>query len=410
MSFLDLIPGLGNPFGLPSSGVWNLQKGSFTTPDQGTTVFFVEDRIGQFPKQFTAIDSITDGGGRRLAIYEYPYIDGQAVQDLGRKGEKFTMNIKFFGDNYQILFKEFIESVTRSNQKGTLNHPVRGSFTCRFLEWEFVHRGDEWNAVTIKATWIEDNTDQINNLNIFDSVNALLRRGLSVLSSVSSTITTALSAAVALKSLPSQLENNLFASLKSTISLCSQLLGKLAATYSSDAQFKSLFAHAKSSGSALNVNSGTVGATSGVPSGNLPPVYQVGFSQSDQASIDSNISDFTNSSQITPQQAVYLCNQARKTISAAITLAELLLGNDAFSIILQYRILANQMQSTTQGAVTNAQAQVKVYTVPFAMSLRTVAYLNGLVVDRITDIDALNPFLGSLNYVLPGTLLTIPAS
>src|SRR6478609_5693693 len=100
MSLFDVAGDIGglfsqvlNPFGLPSKGAWNLQQGKFITSDG-------------------------------LAVYEYPYIDGQALKDLGRKGEKFVMNIKFFGDNYQGLFKDFIDTVAKGNKKGTLIHPV----------------------------------------------------------------------------------------------------------------------------------------------------------------------------------------------------------------------------------------------------------------------------------------------
>ena len=96
-------------------------------------MFFVENKIGQLPGELSAVDTISDSGGRRLAVYEYPYVDGQAVQDLGRKGERFTFNIKFFGNNYQLLFKDFIERVSRSTETGTLNHPVRGSFQARSI-------------------------------------------------------------------------------------------------------------------------------------------------------------------------------------------------------------------------------------------------------------------------------------
>ena len=420
----DLIPGLGNPFGLPSQGIWNLQQGSFTIGSGGsgifgavanvfagqTVTFYVENAIGQFPGQTTAMETINDNGSRRLAAYDYPYIDGTAYQDLGRKGERFTMNIKFFGQNYQILFKNFIEVVTKGNQKGTLNHPVRGTFPARFLEWEFVHRHDEWNAVTIKAVFVEDNTDQISNLNIFDSINSVLRNSLQVLSSVSSAITTATAAIVAVKGLPASLATSLQASLASIAAQVSTLLGQFAATYSTDAQLQNTFANAVTTGGALNSNSGTTTTSTANPTGQIPPVYQVGFSPADQTNIANNLSSFVNSNQITPQQALFAANQARSQIAAAIAEINAQLGNEGYSVVLQYRILAVQIQTATQAAIASIQTQVTLYTVPFPMSLRMVAFLNGLSTDQGNTIEALNPYLPSVNYIPTGTVVQVPAS
>lgn len=414
MSLLDslvggLIPGLGNPFGLPSQGLWNLQKGSFTTSDKGQTVFFVENSIGQLPGELSAIDTISDSGGRRLAVYEYPYIDGQAIQDLGRKGEHFTFNIKFFGQNYQLMFKEFIENITKSNQKGTLNHPVRGSFPARFLEWEYIHRHDEWNSVTIKATFLEDDTDQISSLNLLNDINSMLRNGLQVLSSVTSTITSGLAEIVAIKNLPSSILKNLQSQFKAITATVSSLFGQLGATYSSDAQLQTLFSTAVNLGNVLLTNGGVVTATTSNPTGQLPPVYQVGFSPADQTNITAQLSSFVNANQITPQQAMYQANQARSEISTAIQNINTELGNDGYSIVLQYRILAVQIQLVTQAAISSVQAQIKQYVVPRAMSLRMVAFLNGLTPDRQNDIEALNPYITSINYVEAGVILQVPS-
>jgi len=396
---------------LASNGAWNLQKGKFVTADTNQSVtFFVETKNGQLPNQLSAIDTISDSGGRRLAIYEYPYVDGQAVTDLGRKGERFTMNIKFFGSNYQELFKEFLQVCEQSGEKGTLTHPVRGAITARFLEWEHIHRYDEWNAVTIKAVWVEDNTDEIGSLNsLTSSPNSLLRGALQTLASVQSTIQEGIATVGNLIGLPASILNTLQGQLDSITSSFSSLLGQLAATFSSDAQLQSLMANAQSSGSVLNLNSGTVDATPSSPQAQLPPVFQVGFSEADQANIDAQLNSFIQASQITTQQALFNANSVRAGISEAIANIEAAMGNDGFALVLQYRILANQVQQATQGCIALTQSLIVQYTVPSPMSLRMVAYLNGLGTDRQNDIEALNPFLGSVNYIPAGTVVTVPA-
>ena len=412
----DLVPGLGNPFGLPSRGLWNLQVGSFTvgqpaglggsisnaisnlgasvgnllggplSNSQQSVSFFVENNIGQMPGQTTALETVSDSGGRRLAVYEYPYIDGQMLVDLGRKGEKFSFNIKFFGDNYQTLFKSFIAVVTQSSQKGTLNHPVRGTFPARFLDWEYVHRHDEWNSVTIRATFLEDSTDSVTALNAFDSINSVLRNALQVLSSVSGAITQALSTIIAIKNIPGNVLHALNTSLQGITSTISSLLGVFAATYSVDAELQTLMANAVKVGNVLNTNSGTVTSSTSNPTGQLPPVFQVGFSPADQANIASQLSNFVDANQITPQQAMYTANQARSQIADAIAQVNTELGNDGYAVVLQYRILAVQIQTVTQAALASIQTQVTLFKVPYHMSLRMVAYINGLSIDAQNQI------------------------
>lgn len=407
-----LLKGLSNPFGLSSNGAWNLQKGKFVTADTNQEVtFFIEQKNGQYPGQYSAIDTINDNGGRRVAVYEYPYVDGQGLADLGRKGERFTMNIKFFGNNYQELFKQFLTVVEQSGEKGTLTHPVRGAFTCRFLDWEHIHRYDEWNAVTIKAVFIEDNTDEIGQLNTqVSSPNSLLRNALQTLASVQSTIQEGIATVGNLVALPTSILTGLQGQLLSVTSSFSALLGQLAATFSSDAQLQTLMANAEAAGSVLNLNTGTVEATPSTPQAQLPPVFQVGFSAADQANIENQLDAFVSGSQITTQQALFAANNVRSLISQAIASAEQNLGNDGFAIALQYRILANQVQSVTQGCIALAQSQVVQYTVPSPMSLRMVAYANGLSPDRQNDIESLNPYLGSVNYIPAGTIITVPAA
>lgn len=401
-----IVSSLANPYGTPSQGEWNLVRGAFTTSQSNkTVVFFIETKKGQLPGQLTTIDQIEDGGGRRLAIYEYPYVDGQSVDDLGRKGEKFTFNIKFLGLNYQELLKQFIDVCLNSNETGTLSHPIRGNIPARFSDWDFVHRYDEWNSVTIKATFVEDNTGKIQSTNLDPaSPNSALRTALQTLTNLSAGISSAITTTTALLGLPAAIKAGMANRLSSITGQVSRLLGQLAATFSTDAQTQALFANAQAVGGVTNVNSGTTS------SGALPPVYQVGFSAADQANALAQQSAFISSNQLTTQAAVFAANQARAAIAVAIAEAQTNLGNDGFDIMLQYRQLAIQIQQVTQSSISAALDSVTIYRVPSPMSLRMVAFNNGLAPDRQNDIESLNPYLPSVNLIAPGTMLVVPSS
>jgi prophage DNA circulation protein len=221
----DLVSSI-NPFGASNLGQWNLARGVYTqknTIDPSASqsiVFFYETKKGEDPTQRTAVDQISDTGGRRLAIYEYPYRDGQAIKDLGRKGEKFVFNIKFHGQNYQVLFEQFIKVVAGSKFPGTIIHPVRsgssGAINVKFQDWEFLHRHDEFNSVTIKATFIEDSTDQLLQVNAqLASPDTGLRGALQTMASTQSYISQAISDTSALLLLPAAIKASMEARLTS---------------------------------------------------------------------------------------------------------------------------------------------------------------------------------------------------
>jgi hypothetical protein len=404
-----------NVFGAPSQGEWNLSKGVYTTKKTGRAVtFFYENSKGEDPLQKTAIDQISDKGGRRLAKYEYPYSNGQGLADLGRKAESMTFNIKFHGLNYQQKFKEFLDVVTNNNEQGTLLHPIRGPLTVRFEEYEFVHRYDEWNSITIKAVFQEDNTDQILSTNLpLTSQDSALRSAVQNLSDSDFSITDSIKSLITTLNIPSAIQSNLLLQKQQINGQVSGLLGQLAASFSSNSQILKLLSQSVGlSGGSTGLSSGTAlvqGSAVGVQV-SLPPVFQVGFDPATQASINSQLSNYVSANQITPQQAVFAANQARLNITVMIAAIESKFGNFGYSIVVQYRGLANSMQAAVEASIAATQNRVKIYTVPRAMSLRMVAQENGLPPSRQNDIEALNPYLGSVNYVPANTILTVPAA
>jgi hypothetical protein len=417
----DLVASI-NPFGTSNLGQWNLARGVYTQKlpvgTAGTAqsiVFFYETPKGEDRTQRTAIDQISDSGGRRLAIYEYPYRDGQAIKDLGRKGEKFTFNIKFHGQNYQVLFEQFIKVVANSKFPGTIIHPVRsgtsGAINVKFQDYEFIHRHDEFNSVTIKATFIEDQTDTLLQVNAkIASPDTGLRGALQTLSSTQQDISQAISDTSALLLLPGAIAASMQARLTSITGQVSRLLGQLASTFSSNSNIQSLAAQSSGlTGGLPTLNSGTTTNGSGTQT-QLPPVFQVGFDPTTQASINAQISAFTSANTITTQQAVFNANQSRLAISAAISEASTNLGNDGYAIMLSYRGLAVSIQEATEACIAATQSLVKIYVTPSPMSLRTIAVKNGLQPDRQNDIEMLNPYLASVNYVPKGTSITVPAA
>lgn len=433
MAFTDILNALSNisnPYGAPSKGTWNLQRCIFQQLTNGnvqkSTVLFFEKRgapaspgqITENIQSLTALDTVNDVGGRRLAVYEYPYRDGQEIADLGKKGETFTLNLKFWGLQYQERYNDFLKNVANYSGDAQIIHPVRGVFPVKFSEWDFVHRHDEWNSVTIKAVFKEDNSVHLQTLNgttqntkTSTSIDQSIRNGLSKLTTYQSAIQSALSDATAILLLPKAIQNSLKQRLASITGAIAAFQAQLAATFSSNSTVNTVNAQASQAGvTVLGLNSGTQANTGISTSSSLPPVMQVGFDPTTSALIQANLSSFVNANQVTESQAVYSANQIRSSISTAIAEAEANLGVQAFTTIFNYRQLAVMVQDITEACVSSAKTQVITYRPLVAMSLRQIAFANGLSPDRQNDIANLNPGLPSINRVEAGTAILVPAS
>ena len=422
-SILGDVGSLANPFGPTATDKWNLSRGIYTPSIGGEIVFFYETTKDEDKTQKTAIDQIASSGGRRVVIYEYPYIDGQKTDDLGRKGETFNFNIKFWGTNHIQKLSDFIDTVVNDPGPGTLLHPtlspIRGSIPVRCQNYDIIHRYDEFNAVTIRVTFVEDNTGEIETNFIYKtSQDSLLRRGLQTMTNVQSLITQVMFQVGALLNLPNAIINGFKQRLDSIIGAYSRLHGQLAATFAQFSKSTKLAAQsANITGGIPSLTSGTVNISSTQSQyssqsilGQLPPVYQVGFDPVTLDAIAAQINNFINASQITPQQAVFACNQIRDSISTEIKSLEEIYGNDGYSMTLEYRTLANVLQETVEACIASTQAQVIVYTLPSNMSLRMVAKKNNLTPDRQNDIENLNPYLPSVNFIPKGSKILVPAA
>lgn len=408
MGFASDISAFTNPFGAPSAGEWNLSKGIYTNGLGVAFVFFFETPSGEDPKAISAMEQVADSGGRRLAIYEYPYTDGQKVDDLGRKGETYVFNIKFFGENYQSKYHDFIVNCVNDSGPGTLLHPtysaIRGSIPVRFRDYEIIHRHDEFNCITIKVTFIEDNTGLMETVLLLPATpDSALRSALETLTSAQAFIGNALFAVGALLLLPGALVASFKQRLDSITGSFSRLMGQLASTFSSNSTAKSISAQ----GGASTLNSGTI-STGPNQNSTLPPVYQVGFDPTTQAAINAQIDSYVAANQITSQQAVFAANQIRQTITTAVNEINTSYGNDGYDIISEYQNLAISIQQVVESCLSAAKNQVKNFVVQQPMSLRKVAQINGLSPERQNDIELLNPYLSSINYIPAGTTVAVP--
>ena len=440
MGFLDsiseIVSGLGaiaNPFGAPAVGQWNLSSMIYTDTATESSIDLYYEKAGLDKKgQYTGLEQATDSGGRRIAKYEYPYRDGQKLKDLGRKGETYVFNLKFWGDNYQIKFKEFLDVVVNSGNSGYLTHPVRsaaekGTIPVRFESYEFVHTYNEWNAVTIKATFLEDQTDVLATTNTPAlPADSAFRNALQNLVDAQKNISNLITGITALVLLPKNILASLRNRLDSIVGSFSRMLAQIAATFSGDQVAQQIASDAArivigmpmlTAGYTLdNTSSPSTTVTGSTTVSQLPPTFQIGYSPETLAAIQTQLSNFITENKVTPQQAVFVANQVRGSVSAAIAEANTLLGTypqameSLAEIVYQYKILAIAAQAVVEASIQAQQQQVTTYTVQSPKSLRAIAFELGFSPEVQNIIENLNPYLGSVNYVPRGTILTVPVA
>jgi hypothetical protein len=81
-----------------------------------------------------------------------------------------------------------------------------------------------------------------------------------------------------------------------------------------------------------------------------------------------------------------------------------------FDDILSIRQSVVLIQDVFEAGIASSNARIINYTVPRVMSLREVAFTNNVDVNRVRELDLLNPSLLSVNYIEPGTVVKVPVS
>ena len=72
--------------------------------------------------------------------------------------------------------------------------------------------------------------------------------------------------------------------------------------------------------------------------------------------------------------------------------------------------MAVACQEVLQAGIASSRARLNTYTLPRLMSVREVAFANGLTPNEGEEIEIMNPALESANYIPKGTVLKIPVN
>jgi hypothetical protein len=400
-----------------------------------------------------ALPSIRDSGGRRLAQLSFPYRDGQTTDDLGRKAETFDVEAVLFGDTYIAGLKILMRELQKPDA-GVLVHPVRGIVRAKMLNYTLTHEHQSRKAVLLSITFVEHAftlasygkiaetknfksilNDLLAGFQVINNLYNKVRAAVNLLNSVIAQVQTVIDSyntafgdtVVSLNStfntggsfdLPALLPVNQGGVLLADGTLAQGII--TSATVPND-PFRSVpIAQLQSAIAASQAQFGTAGITgasdftTGDSGGQIAGVSTIGLSAETAANLAASLASIVTQNKV---------NSCRLLADELISTLERLQFGQPFlaadgsdsdgsleyaSEILDIRRMVNMLQDAYEAGVDQAQIGLKTYVVPRLMSLREIAFANGLDVERVVEIDLLNAELESTNYIAADSEVIVP--
>lgn len=374
---------------------WVIQESSFAG-----IKFHIFKEAGPYN---AGLASVQDSGGRRLAIFEFPFVDGQTTDDMGRKGYTFSFDCIIHGANYLEGFKALKERIDNDPTPGDLIHPVIGLVRAKPQSWTFLHEDKSRQAVIIKLEFIEHNfdvgeitvnPDQSSNTGVFKNALAAALQFVSKIGSVIDKVN-------AVQNIVTSFANTLRRDLEEVQLTLRGTLVSINASFNTDGS--------TDLPGALPINNG--GSTTSDPTGDTGSASTVSVVASPNDPFESMRGTTTDVAVLTPQQAVDAVNAYRDQVSAMIkSIEDAGAELEFYDDILTLQASAIALQAACESGISSSRPRVIQYVTPRVMSVREVAFANGLDPERGGEIDQLNPSLDSLNQIDKGTMLLIPTT
>lgn len=374
---------------------WLIQEGKYQSAEDPTN-FVIFHVLTSATDYGGALSQISDTGGRRKAKYQFPFVDGQLTNDLGREAETFSLDIVLHGDNYLFAFNSLL-LILNEPTPGVLTHPVRGQVTCAMEHYELIHQESQRKAVAVRLTMTEHSLDFLVLASAPDKTAPSL---LTKLTSTFNKIENAINAVQGVVFLVQSAKNQIIQGLQDYQGFFSKVSGNMNATFNPGGNIPALLPtqggglQDPSTGQIVN-NSTTVAASPNDPLQALPPsLLSVELQQA--LAIDHIQKDIETTRA-----------QASQSISDLENAGN---GQGAFEFydnIIDLRTSVNDLQLAFEAGKQSSQARIIDFVTPLVMSVREVGFANGVSPDNTDQIALLNPELESLNYIPPGTTVRV---
>jgi hypothetical protein len=425
-------------FGLSNSD-WEIEEGSYN--DVRFHVFRSKTPYNG------ALSEVVDRGGRRKAKYVFPYVDGQATEDMGRMANAYDLDVVIFGDRYLDGANKLLAELHKP-EPGTLVHPVWGRLTVVMESYQITHSHEQRKAIALRLTLIEhtvdlDAVEKLASKSTFRSAIGALVDTFQTFSQLIAKIEAATMFVSGLKNLLKSLAPKYEESYTETVAALNAAFGKpgstdlggilpvgaastAAKTYLAILSPNDPFAKApleqlsaatrtaiaaSAAGTILNrsrtdaamlskaLSAADIGAATLPPALNALLGLNPDGTEIDGGTVSESAVGSLQGPSATPQN----------TNPGA--LAEIPDGFGALYFhddIVAIRAGLAAIQKAYDLGISTSRTKIVQYEIPRLMSLREAAWLNGVDVEKVGELSLLNPELESANYVPPGTVISIP--
>lgn len=375
-----------------------------------------------------ALPQIQDSGGRRIATFKYPYVDGQTTDDLGRTPEAFDLEIIFFGDQYLQGYTGLMSELQKPTP-GDLIHPVRGPVTCRMESYSALHSCEANKAVKLNVRLVEHNFELASYGTIaldkntksllgelakaFQYVNALANKVRGLVGFVNSVIavgTSLIENFQNLMALAVSNVNTVFNQGSNTDipTITPTNLGGLLKVSTATTTASQAVAQVATNIATVTNDVFSIATTTNDPF-LLIPVDQLSASTAVALAAQTVAKQIAEARQAGQDLIAYLSAIA-PSASSVDTTTQTVAGSIGFyEEILQVKRMLVALQNAFEEGLKQNNARIIEYTTPRIMSIREVAFANNISLDKTTDIDILNPELLSVNFIPKSTILKVPA-
>jgi hypothetical protein len=386
--------------------LWDIEEASYISnatrqanPNALPAVF----HVFQTQQPFKAgLAQVSDNYGRRKVKYMFPYKDGQASDDLGKKPADYAFDVIIHGPNYLSGLQNLVNELSQPTP-GVLTHPVFGDIDVIVEDYTMAHSSEERLAVHLQLKFSE------NSFTIQDAFDiaagpaggkSSFQSAIANVLSAFANFQTAVNAVTAKLQAISTLRQQIIQSINDFQSYYAQVAGQINAAFSSDpTQIASLFP--VNLGGILN-SDGTVvnppitgGLSPNDPFANVPVSELSAAAQTAIAQIQ-----VQNALQGAWTQGAALIKSMEATLNGqgALAFHDNVLDIKNSLLFLENAITAGLAQSNFK---------VFLYTLPWDMSAREVCFRNNISLDNVDEIGILNPNLDSTNQIPMGTVLTV---
>lgn len=342
-----------------------------------------------------AVGQISDEGGRRKAKFEFPFLDGQLTSDMGREGENFSIDIVLHGNNYLAAFNELM-NILNEPVPGVLTHPVRGEIPCAMEHYRLIHQESQRKAVAITLTMTEHSIEALQLAKALDKTAPSL---LSKLTTAFTKIENAINAVQGAVFLVQTVKNQIIQGLQEYQNAFSKVAGNMNSTFNPGGNIPALL---PTQGGGLQSGTGSI-VTNSITNAVAPtdpfgqaPANLLSLALQQALAIDHIQKDIETT---------------RFQVAGSITALEES-GNGQGSLefhenIVALRETANDLQDAFVAGKQSSQIRIVDFITPRIMSVREIAFENGISSDDSDQIAVLNPELESLNFIPSGQTVKV---